>query len=499
MTRALRQDSRSLLSHLLRFLPAGIVLWFLMLTHQSWRWNSAPGRDFFASIAYLNCVLITLAGVSFFATAITEEKEQRALGLLRMADINPVAILLGKSAPRMLAAVFLLLVQVPFTLLAITLGGVMLHQVVAAYVTLLAHMAFLANLALVFSVICGRSGTANRVMVVWCIALYLIPVIVLSGPSPWAVPPWWYTALAWVRDASAFYRLSEVLSTGFAASPFGYQVIVNLIGAAVMFVVAWALFDRYGHDEEGQAGAAGRSWSWSASRPFGTRRVWENALAWKDFHYLSGGVRMLLVRTFLYGALCIGLTIYFNSMWYASSSLEDFGEATMMIMIWALAMELAVVASRIFLYESRERTLSTLLMLPKSTAAIGWAKLAGCLLALAPVAGWLFVGAMFAPRQFGEAIEDVFSEPGAWFFIAQAVLFAHVVALFSLFVSWGALPLTIGTFFFAYACCAYTMASGGGPGDGDALFVMLTFGSWCCVAGAQFAIGERLKHLAAQQ
>ncbi|HUG90465.1 MAG TPA: hypothetical protein VML55_06510, partial [Planctomycetaceae bacterium] len=73
MTRALRQDSRSLLPHLLRFLPVAVVLWFLFVTHQQWRWSGAPGREFFASIAYLNCFMITLSGISYFATAITEE------------------------------------------------------------------------------------------------------------------------------------------------------------------------------------------------------------------------------------------------------------------------------------------------------------------------------------------------------------------------------------------------------------------------------------------
>jgi ABC-type Na+ efflux pump permease subunit len=493
----MRQDSRSLLSHLVRFLPAGIGLWFLMLTHQSWRWNSAPGRDFFASIAYLNCVLITLAGVSFFATAITEEKEQRALGLLRMADMNPVSILLGKSTPRMLAAALLLLVQVPFTLLAITLGGVMLNQVVATYVTLLAHIAFLANLALVFSVICDRSGTANRVMVVWCVVLYLIPEIVLISAAP--VPSWLITALGHVRDASAFHRLREVLSTGFAESPLGYQVQVNMAGAVVLFLIAWALFDRFGHDEEGQRGAArGRWWSMSAAiRAFGTRRAWANALAWKDFHYLSGGVRLVIARTILYGGLCLALTVYSTVSSSYRQPLEIFGTVTLSVMSMAGCMELAVVASRIFLYEYRERTLSTLLMLPKTTAAIGWAKLGGCLLALVPVAGWLLVGALFAPEAFGDFLENALTEPGGWFAIAQIVLFAHVVALFSLFVSWGALPLTIGTFVFGYACCAYSLSSG--PGDEDALFFMLAMGSWVCVAGVQLAIGERLRHLAARQ
>ncbi|HUG89505.1 MAG TPA: hypothetical protein VML55_01640, partial [Planctomycetaceae bacterium] len=439
-------------------------------------------------------------GISYFATAITEEKEQRTLGLLRMADINPVSILLGKSVPRMLAAVLLLVVQVPFTLLAVTLGGVMLNQVVAAYVTLLAHILFLANLALVFSVVCGRSGAANRMMVVWCLGLYLLPEIFLLVPTPPATPEWVLEAVRWLRETSAFYRLREVLSTGFSDSPFGTQVIANSIGAFGLFLVAWALFDRFGHDEEGQPARRRGRWASSSggARLFGTRRAWPAALVWKDFYYLSGGRRMLVLKFALYGILLAGIAWYVYDSRYSRFSLEDYGGVAMGITVYAIIIELAVIASRVFLYESRERTLSTLLMLPQSTLAIGWSKAAGCLIGLAPALVWFVAGVVCAPDDFGEVFEDVVSEPGGWFAVAQIVLFVHVVALLSLFVSWGALPLTFGGFVFAYACCTFSMFHAG-PGDSDALFVMLTVGTWFCVVGAQFAIGERLKHLAARQ
>ena len=91
----------------------------------------APGLHFLQEMVWLNLVFITLAGLSYFASAITEEKEEMMLGLLRMTDLNPVAILLGKSTSRLVGALLLLLVQVPFVLLAVTLGGVGLLQIAA--------------------------------------------------------------------------------------------------------------------------------------------------------------------------------------------------------------------------------------------------------------------------------------------------------------------------------------------------------------------------------
>src|SRR6185312_9394696 len=96
----------------------------------------APGLHFFRGIAYLDATFMTLLGVSFFSTAITEEKEEDTLGLMLMAGISPVGILLGKSGSRLIQALLLVTVQYPFMLLAITLGGVTQYQIWCAYVAL---------------------------------------------------------------------------------------------------------------------------------------------------------------------------------------------------------------------------------------------------------------------------------------------------------------------------------------------------------------------------
>ena len=77
-----------------------ILILFLLFTIQSMARTGgvgAPGLNFLEEMVWLNFVCITLAGLSYFASAITEEKESMMLGLLRMTDLNPIAILLGKS------------------------------------------------------------------------------------------------------------------------------------------------------------------------------------------------------------------------------------------------------------------------------------------------------------------------------------------------------------------------------------------------------------------
>lgn len=69
------------------------------------QWNStsfgAPGLRFFHGISYLNLAFMTLLGLSFFSTSISEEKEEDTLGLMLMAGISPLGILIGKSGGRL--------------------------------------------------------------------------------------------------------------------------------------------------------------------------------------------------------------------------------------------------------------------------------------------------------------------------------------------------------------------------------------------------------------
>ncbi len=160
--RSLRLETRSVLVCWSR---AGLMLliMFMLIPIQATAragYLGAPGLNFLEELVWVNLVCITLAGLSYFASAITEEKEEMMLGLLRMTDLNPVAILLGKSTSRLVGALLLLLVQVPFVLLAITLGGVGLLQVAAAYGTLLAYLFLVCNLALLFSVMFRNTTTA---------------------------------------------------------------------------------------------------------------------------------------------------------------------------------------------------------------------------------------------------------------------------------------------------------------------------------------------------
>ena len=83
LNRSLQTEDRSIRTHFWRFLFVGLSYGMLLGAQQSVAWTGAPGLNVFRSMCYLNFFCITIAGVSFFAAAITEEKEEMTLGLLK--------------------------------------------------------------------------------------------------------------------------------------------------------------------------------------------------------------------------------------------------------------------------------------------------------------------------------------------------------------------------------------------------------------------------------
>ena len=175
LTRTLEFDACRLRPHLIRTIPLLILLPMLLTVQGSGRF-SAPGRWLFTLIAQCNVVLVTIAGIVVFARIIAEERESRTLGLLMMSGTSNLAILLGKALPRAVQLSLFVLLQFPFILLAVTMGGVMTSQIVSGYVCILAWAFFVSTVALAFSVVTSKPSEAGTGAVI-------ILLIVLLGPA----------------------------------------------------------------------------------------------------------------------------------------------------------------------------------------------------------------------------------------------------------------------------------------------------------------------------
>ncbi len=261
-TRSFRVDARSTMPHVLRLLFACAILFELIWTHEMELMFGAPGLTVFKWISWLNFGVISLAGIGYFSSAISEEKEEDSLGLLKMAGVGPIALLLGKSTTRLISVLLLLAVEFPFVLLSITLGGVTMPQVIAMAVALAAYLVFVANFGLFCSVVATTTRRASTMVTLSLCVLLLLAPIFSQFAGAWigrhlAEDTLTKQCLAgfikWEDRLSMWSRISAITSTGFDESPFSWQVEFHLATALAFFGLSWAGFERFTRERHGAA------------------------------------------------------------------------------------------------------------------------------------------------------------------------------------------------------------------------------------------------------
>lgn len=375
--------------------------------------KGAPGLWLLSVIVKIDMIFIIVAGLELFASAVSEEKEERMLGLLRMTGLNPLGILLGKSTSRLLVVLLLLLAQLPFTMLAVTLGGVTSLQVTAAYVTMLSFVVLLANVALFWSVVMPRVSAAVAATVASLGGLHLLAAEILQLP-----------------DLSPFHRLGTIFTTGYKDPAWTAQASIALGLAFVFFVVAWLVFDRIAvteRDSEPNRGGARRH-GWTAPNRVGRRPVF-----WKDFHFSTGGKSLMVVRLLVMVSAPIIIPVLFGA---------DSGIALMTIFGILLAVDGFIQALRMFGDERRCKTLTALITTPDRLTSVIWQKTFSRLLATLPWMIGLGFGLMRTlaenPSDSGQIL--LFTFIG----LAQYLFMLHLIVFMTLRLKTGSVPVAIG-------------------------------------------------------
>ncbi len=450
--RSLQTDARSLRTYLVRGGMVGYLLFSLISVHQSIRWFGAPGLRFFSQIAFVNAFVIALAGPFYFASIITDEKENLTLGLLKMTGLRPVSLLLGESTSQLFGAAMLLLVQMPLTVLAVALGGVSTAQVIAAYLSLLAHLVMVANVALLCSTVCRRTSRAAVATGALLVIFYALPHLV-EGIAQAMLSAGWLAGNAaaltdieeaadLIRRASVFNRLGEVLQTGFSGGLLAYQFWADLALGAAFFLLAWAGFERLTRHQVSTAPGRGLAFrSTSRLRRLGVGRCWSNALAWKDFHFTAGGKGMVIVEFILWGLVLAG-AVALQVVFEGNVGWEGTGISLMVVMLVVLFIQVLLLHNRLLGTEWKENTLPGLMLLPVSTMGILYLKMLGAFLGVLPAVFWLIVGASMAPVEFWEGLWEVLWAPALWFFLCQVVVLMQLTLYLSLVLRRGALLLS---------------------------------------------------------
>eukprot|EP00456_Euglypha_rotunda_P008350 TRINITY_DN1163_c0_g1_i8.p1 TRINITY_DN1163_c0_g1~~TRINITY_DN1163_c0_g1_i8.p1 ORF type:complete len:530 (+),score=70.08 TRINITY_DN1163_c0_g1_i8:754-2343(+) len=486
--RSLRTESRSLRMHLLWFLLMAVIYFTLWIVQESTTSFGAPGIFFFRCVMYLNAAFITLLGVSYFSTVISEEKEEDTLGLMTMAGISSLGILLGKSTSRLFQVLLLLAIQYPFTLLAVTMGGLLPVQITSAYTSLFAYTILLANVGLLCSVACRTNRNASGLTTFWLIGYLAIPAFAFAGRMyllrelQWASSDFiqnaLLTSLDWIARSTIITDLYEATETGhqFHWSP---QIVGNTLGGLFCFLLSLCLFGFVAKEPSTDTAARGLVARRTTPylRMFSAGRVWQLPLVWKDFFFTSGGWAGLVIRTLLYAGLYI-LCYFANRPWQSNSGYTiRWNDVTHGFQFFAhplLAIDIALCASRVFHDEIRGQTLSSLLMLPESTVKLVYSKILGCAIATLPGVLALAASILFLPGGT-EFIDEIGDEPGFWWWLMNLLLLVHLTAIYSLYLRSGAFVLALGTMIGTMAFTGFILAMvaiGSGAPDPESFFAL---------------------------
>jgi ABC-type transport system involved in multi-copper enzyme maturation permease subunit len=445
--RSLRVDSRSLQSHLARF--GLIVAIYVALGVAQWNSTSfgAPGLRFFYGIGYLNLTFMTLLGLSFFSTSISEEKEEDTLGLMLMAGISPLGILIGKSGGRLAQALLLIAVQYPFTLLAVTMGGVTQAQVSAVYLGMTAYLVLLAG----FGLLCSTIGSNNRIaatyMTIGLSAYVLIPRLAAALFAFLT-----RNGVVGVIQASAildpiirfsvFEQMGWILTTGFGDPRFSWQVISNLSAGLLCFGLAWALFGLFSRQPGTESTTRGLiARSHGRLRWFSPGRPWANPFVWKDYYFVSGGLGMIPARL----AFCLalyGVALMQNGMSGSPGNLYMDVDFYQVFLSLAVSIDAARLLARSISDEIRGQTLSSLIMLPESPAFLFYSKFAGASIGWLPGIMVEIVVTAFTDQGRRNLVE-MLQMPFGFYITTYYLLIPHVAAVLSAYLRWGAVPLSV--------------------------------------------------------
>lgn len=255
LVRSLIEDLRNPLTQFQRglFVAAGLLGAFIAFSSRDF--ISAPGLSMLQTIWWADAALLFWVGIPYFTAAFSEERANNTLGLLKLSGIDPLGLLLGKSTSRFLGVAIGLVLQTPFLLLGITLGGVTFHQIAAATVSLLAHLFMVCNLSLYCSLVsrdpARSAGSARGNMILWYVlpSLLTIPILILTGLAGQfrVLEPVLFGSqiiVGGISSSQLFQRIGAIGRTTFDGSWVSLQLFVEGGIGLVYFLRSWRCFER---------------------------------------------------------------------------------------------------------------------------------------------------------------------------------------------------------------------------------------------------------------
>lgn len=379
---------------------AGVFIFFglLMATQAS---STTQGLEIFMMLS-----VVTLAGLCPFAaysaaSMILREKEERTLGLLFLSDITPWQFVLSKLLTCLFTLTLAILSVLPVFMLAVSLGGVGADQILTAFALLLSAV-FMVSCAGLFAAACMRNEQkAGALLVAMGIAyLVVLPAVValLDAAKYISVSQRMFVAL------SPFAAMTSLVYGRYVGFGFANVALNVALGIAGLCGAAATLPSRVFSRETPpltQAIAARLKQHRRLRRWMQPSPIWENAVAWRDYHFVSGGHKAVWMKFLITLAAAVGGTVAVcvRLRHYDASLSAGRIAQSCLIMTCLLCTVVAVLAAwndagTAFYREKRGRTLELLLLTDLGEDEIIRGKLSAVLLAVLPWIGGAVIAAV---------------------------------------------------------------------------------------------------------
>ncbi|MDX1970059.1 MAG: hypothetical protein SFV23_22990 [Planctomycetaceae bacterium] len=425
---SLVNDSRRAGLHAVRFGLVLVLYLAIVVTHLL-STTTAAGLPLFRAQLLITAFYLSVNAIFGFSQSIAEEREDESLGLMRLAGVSALAILFGKTLSRLIDAGLLIAIQLPFTIVAVTLGGVSIPQVSAAYGALFAYLWLLATIGIAASVRAPSGGAAARWTGIF-LAIYVLPpflsMLTTRMPSP---------LLRQFYDLFSLpLRFMTVTESAFNDPVWCWPILFALAFGMGCLIDAWRMFDRVAVGRE----VIGKVSLLPPLRKHAPRRAWDLPILGRVFQFETGGKRWVYFRA---GAQLAILAAMFLVQ-------ETPGRCFVWALLWGgllCLFDATWSASGLFRNEIREQTWSTLVQTPRGLVNIVTEKWIGWALGLAPsiVLPYAWCAAANLTADWVPFEAKVELTIGSLTFGVGILAYLQLLVLLTLYFGWQATPLTL--------------------------------------------------------
>lgn len=447
LTRSLRQESRLIFHHLTRGALAFFILLaiFLQLSVAS-RFGSAGSR-LFEMIMQLSYWFLSVAGNLYFSVALIEEKEEGTLPLLRMTGVSDFSLLAGKSLPRLVVVILLLLVVMPFTMLSITLGGVWIGQILATHTGFLCYAFLLCQTGLLSGTLCRTGRGAFTLSSVLWFAFELGFSLLLLAAESCQEFGFLNSAFrlqetaAWLKERSTIMSVSRWLTMDEGDSIWHPQASFSLLVGTGCFLLTWLLCEPFSRSEF--SGTAGSDTRTLMQRILGRKqsrrslRAWDNAIFWKSWQYLSGGRRWWLIRAVGIPSATFGVVAGICVLTGTRLDRDVFAGSLMFAGAALFLTDLGRQLGRVLNEEVFQQTLASLCMIPRSVRQLLTPAILGVLPSMLPALCCFSGGLLWLAWEDRKDPTEILFEPWAWHVVAWLLVTLHLGVLLSTYLRHG--------------------------------------------------------------